>query len=102
MDFTLDASNIGTGYVINTTLTNVEIGSISLNEKEQKSLLEYLEKNVQSDLLKIKADTKAVVLDFDSYFNDSSLVVLSLAKDHLTKQIEVLDGKIQVRLTVSL
>ncbi len=102
MDITLDASNIGTGYVINTTLTNVEIGSISLNEKEQKSLLEYLEKNVQSDLLKIKADTKAVVLDFDSYFNDSSLVVLSLAKDHLTKQIEVLDGKIQVRLTVSL
>ncbi len=101
MDVTLDASSIGTGYVINTTLTKVEIGSISLDDDQQKTLLQYLEDNVESDLLKINASTKQVTLDFDTYFNDSSLTVLSLAGDHLTKQIEVLDGKIQVRLTIS-
>ena len=33
MDFTLDASTVGNGYVITTTLTEAKIGSISLNEE---------------------------------------------------------------------
>ncbi len=102
MDFTLDASTVGNGYVIETTLTDAKIGSISLNEDEQKMLLEYLEKNVNSDLLKIDSKTKSLSLDFDSYFNDSSLILSTLAKNHLTKQIEVLDNKVQVRLKLSI
>ena len=102
MDFTLDASNIENGYVIKGTLTKAEIGSISLNNNEQIMLLEYLEQNINSNLLKIDSKAKTLSLDFDSYFNDSSLILSTIAKNHLTKQIEVLDNKVQVRLKISI
>lgn len=102
MDITLKAENIGTGYSIPTTLEKVEIGSLSLDNEEQISLLKYLNENVKTDVLKIDPTTKAVTFDFNSYFNDSSLVALNAVKDHITKQIEVLNGMIQVRLTLSI
>ncbi len=102
MDFSLDASNVENGYIINTTLVKSQIGSINLNNDEQTSLLEYLENNIDSDLLKIDSKTKAVTLDFESYFNDSSLILLSIAENHLNKQIEIKDGYVEVRLTVTL
>ena len=102
MDITLKADNIGTGYSIPTTLEKVQIGNVSLNNEEQISLLKYLNENVKSDMLKIDPTTKSVTFDFNTYFNDTSLVALEAARDHITKQIEVLDGMIQVRLSLSI
>lgn len=102
MDVTLKADQIGTNYAITTTLTDVKIGSLEFDNDLQLALLNYLNDNVKSDVIKINPQAKTVTFDFNSYFNDSSLVALNAIKDHITKQIEVFDGYIQVRLIPTL
>ncbi len=102
MDITLDASTVGNDFSLTTTLKKVEIGSVSFNDSEQKTLLEFLEKNAESDFLQIDPSTKTIIFDFSTYFENDSLAILKTLEDHISKEIEVLDGKIEVRLIPTL
>ena len=102
IDVTLDANDLGSNHSITTVLSNVEAGEVSLNDDEQKSLLEFLDQNLESDLLKINVDTKEITFDFSTYFNDASLADYNLIRSYLKNTIEVLDGYIQVKVMVTL
>ncbi len=102
IDVTLDANDLGSNHSITTVLSKVDVGQISLNDDEQKNLLEFLNQNLDSDLLKINTETKEITFDFSTYFNDASLTDYNLIKSHLKNTVEVLDGYIQVKVKVSL
>ncbi len=102
IDATLDASAINNDYKINTILNNVNIGSVEFSDDEQKALLSFLKDNINIDLLEINPDSKNIIINFDEYFHDSSLVALNALDEHISKEIEVLDGYINVKLTPSL
>lgn len=102
IDITLEANDLGSNHSITTVLSSVEAGDVSLNDDEQKNLLEFLDQNLESDLLKINKETKEITFDFSTYFNDASLVEYNLIRSYLKNTVEVLDGYIQVKVKVSL